>query len=141
VGGIICDKGPALGGPAAGASPATSRNPGWHGPPGAGGPCQQRARGSPVAPPGKLRADGLLVVAAGDLDAVAVRTRQQLERDTADAARLAAEITAHAAAGTIPDLNRTLADWRDLTRRIETIALEHATATIRARDLNPSTRS
>jgi hypothetical protein len=73
--------------------------------------------------------------------AVAVRTRQQLERDTAHAARLAAEITAHAAVGTIPDLNRTLADWRDLTRRIETIALEHATATIRARDLNPSTRS
>jgi hypothetical protein len=62
-------------------------------------------------------------------------TRQQLQHDTDQAVRVAAEITAHAGAGAIPDLNRALADWRDLARRIEATALEHATAAARVRHL------
>ena len=80
---------------------------------------------------GERRRAGQLAAA----QATTTRTRQQLQHDTGQAARLAAEITAHAAAGAIPDLNRALADWRDLARRIETTALENATATTRARHL------
>jgi len=39
------------------------------GPPDAGGPAKQRTYGGPVTRSGKLRGDGLLLVAAGDLDA------------------------------------------------------------------------
>lgn len=67
--------------------------------------------------------------------ATTARTRQQLQDDTGQAARLAAEITAHAVAGAIPDLHHAVADWRDLARRIETTALDRATAVARTRDL------